>query len=221
MCPTAILRIVIVAASILPTVVYSYGEDADAEDVVQAAKSAVERLGNNRGALNISGEVVGIVGMNSTMNGSGVALTADVEQLQQAIQNLDADVKDLWISISLSSDVLFDFDRFKLKDSSRQVLNDLKTVIENSDVQTVTVVGHTDAKGSEEYNQRLSLKRAESVRHWLVTAGIDPALIVAEGHGEREPVAPNQQADGSDNPQGRALNRRVAVLIKVRKPVAK
>jgi OOP family OmpA-OmpF porin len=79
----------------------------------------------------------------------------------------------------------------------------------------VTIAGHTDSKGAEDYNQKLSEKRAASVKSWLVkNAGINADIIKTIGYGESKPVAPNTKKDGSDNPEGRQKNRRVEILIK-------
>jgi hypothetical protein len=84
----------------------------------------------------------------------------------------------------------------------------------------VKVEGHTDGKGTEEYNQTLSEKRAERVKNWLLENHVAPvAAVSTEGFGKRKPVAPNTKPDGSDNPQGRALNRRVEIVVDTCKSV--
>ncbi len=65
------------------------------------------------------------------------------------------------------------------------------------------------------YNQDLSLRRAESTRRWLVEKGGSSAEYIVEGRGESEPVADNTKADGSDNPKGRAKNRRVDIIVQI------
>ncbi len=83
----------------------------------------------------------------------------------------------------------------------------------------VTVEGYTDAKGGKSVNLPLSRERATAVKDWLVKNGNVPeANIAAKGFGEDNPVAPNTNADGSDNPAGRALNRRVTIVVE--KPAA-
>jgi outer membrane protein OmpA-like peptidoglycan-associated protein len=77
----------------------------------------------------------------------------------------------------------------------------------------VSVQGHTDAIGSEAFNQQLSERRAETVASALEGAGVNPQQITARGFGKRYPVAPNTNPDGTDNPAGRARNRRVEVVI--------
>jgi outer membrane protein OmpA-like peptidoglycan-associated protein len=76
-----------------------------------------------------------------------------------------------------------------------------------------TVEGHTDAKGSDTYNQTLSENRAKTVRDWLAVHGALPTATPVKGWGKRRPVAPNAKPDGSDDPQGRQKNRRVEVVL--------
>jgi outer membrane protein, adhesin transport system len=109
--------------------------------------------------------------------------------------------------VNLSADALFDFDQHALKDEGRRALDDLYERIRNVDIDLVLIVGHTDSIGSEPYNDRLSLRRANSVRNYLVSRGADAARIRTEGRGETEPIADNATEDG------RARNRRVEVQI--------
>jgi OmpA-OmpF porin, OOP family len=78
----------------------------------------------------------------------------------------------------------------------------------------VKLEGHTDGTGTEEYNQKLSERRAEAVSQYLIKEGaVNEAMISSTGYGKLRPIAPNKTADGKDNPEGRAENRRVEVLI--------
>jgi outer membrane protein OmpA-like peptidoglycan-associated protein len=78
----------------------------------------------------------------------------------------------------------------------------------------VRIEGHTDAKGSDAYNQKLSERRAQSVRQWLVQKeGVDGSKMAPQGFGARKPVAPNNKPDGSDDPEGRQKNRRVEIVL--------
>jgi len=76
----------------------------------------------------------------------------------------------------------------------------------------VSIIGHTDSKGSDDYNDRLSNRRAISVKNWLSESGVTSEMT-SEGKGERFPVALNNTADGMDDPKGRQLNRRVQFII--------
>ncbi len=198
---------------------HAYGEDPDDASAVAAAAAAVAALGPSRGAVSVvaglplavSGEVVGIVGL-------ATGLRAEVTQLERAVQNLGATVTDTLIEVSLSGDVLFDFDRDELKAVAEKSLSDLLVLLQNVAVLAVEVEGHTDARGSESYNLALSERRARAVGDWLVRQGLDSGLVEVRGLGEAYPVAPNVNVDGSDNPDGRAQNRRVEILIRTRRP---
>jgi outer membrane protein OmpA-like peptidoglycan-associated protein len=78
----------------------------------------------------------------------------------------------------------------------------------------VRIEGYTDGKGSDSYNQKLSLRRAESVKKWLETHGLAGIRFSAAGFGAKNPVAPNTKPDGSDDPEGRQKNRRVEIVIR-------
>ncbi|MNH07587.1 Outer membrane porin F precursor [compost metagenome] len=104
-------------------------------------------------------------------------------------------------------DVLFDFDKATLKSSAYPNITKLAQFLQENPDRKVIVEGYTDSKGSANYNQTLSERRAASVRAALVRAGVDPARIVAQGYGKEYPVAEN-----SSN-SGRAQNRRVEVTI--------
>jgi len=119
------------------------------------------------------------------------------------------------LRILLSADVLFDFDSADLREEARDALHRVAKLLEEHAGAAITVEGHTDAVGSASYNQRLSERRAESVRRWLVeVAAIHEGLISTRGFGESRPVAPNSKPDGSDDPQGRQKNRRVEITIR-------
>lgn len=114
---------------------------------------------------------------------------------------------------AILSGVRFEFDSARLRPESRSVLDQALAVLkEQSDVY-VSIDGHTDAKGGEAYNQRLSYARARSVFDYFRQAGMDTDRLVYRGFGESRPIEPNQLADGSDNPAGRAVNRRVELTV--------
>lgn len=109
--------------------------------------------------------------------------------------------------------VRFEFDSARLRPESRTVLEQALTVLRDQSGVFVSIDGHTDAKGGEAYNQRLSYARARSVFDYFRQAGIDTARLVYRGFGESRPVEPNRLEDGSDNPAGRARNRRVELTV--------
>ena len=93
------------------------------------------------------------------------------------------------------------------------MLDDLVLAIDYFTDAPVHVSGHTDSVGSEASNQTLSEQRAQAVVDYFTDAGIDPSRLHAQGFGETRPVAPNTHQDGADNPDGRAQNRRVEIVI--------
>lgn len=107
--------------------------------------------------------------------------------------------------------VMFDFDQADIRPEFDPVLNTLaRRLGECADI-SLTVEGHTDSRGSEDYNQTLSERRAEAVAGYLEARGVDAGRLEAVGMGESAPVELNQNPDGSDNPDGRAKNRRVVL----------
>lgn len=115
--------------------------------------------------------------------------------------------------LTMRNDVLFAFDRAELRPEAELSLQRVARLIAERRPSRVRVVGHTDSVGNDAYNQRLSEQRALSVARWLEGQGRGMPQIVAEGRGEREPVAESASADGRDNPDGRQRNRCVDVLL--------
>jgi len=114
--------------------------------------------------------------------------------------------------LRVGSDFLFDFDRAELRPEADQALLELSQRIAAAH-KRATVEGHTDSKGTESYNQRLSERRANAVRTALLNRSAFDQSLVVRGFGKSRPIAPNQNFDGSDNPEGRQKNRRVEVVI--------
>ena len=104
--------------------------------------------------------------------------------------------------------IYFDFDKASIKPVSYPILDQVAKVMTDRANMRIRVEGHTDSKGSDAYNQRLSQRRAEAVVKYLSGKGIDRSRLESVGLGEGRPIAPNQNPDGSDNPIGRAKNRR-------------
>jgi OOP family OmpA-OmpF porin len=109
--------------------------------------------------------------------------------------------------VSLSADVLFDFDKAVVKPQGKTELDQLADKLKAVNLESVITTGHTDSIGSEAYNQKLSERRAEAVKAYLVSKGIAPNRIFTSGKGEKQPVADNKTAEG------RAKNRRVEVEV--------
>lgn len=159
-------------------------------------------------------ENVQIAGEGTAKEG-GLAIAGSSVALQGALKDLGAEVTPETIKVNLSADLLFDFDKSDVKPEAESSLGKVVTVLKSYPAADVTVDGHADAKGSESYNQNLSEARAKTVARWLVAhASLREANVHTKGWGKSQPVAPNTNADGSDNPEGRAKNRRVEITVK-------
>ena len=111
------------------------------------------------------------------------------------------------VKASYSADALFDFDKSVLKPEGKAKLDDLVSKLQNVNLEVVIVVGHTDSVGTDAYNMKLGDRRAQAVKAYLVSKGIENKRVYTESKGERQPVADNKTATG------RAKNRRVEVEV--------
>ena len=170
------------------------------------------------GALGgVSGAVVG-----DQLEAQDQALDAQERELARNRQlidelkrkNLEARETKRGVVVNLP-DILFEFNKSSVTSEARGKIRDIAEILEGKRVKarSVSVEGHTDSIGSEEYNQRLSERRAEAVMNSLEGDGVSTSRVRARGFGKKYPIAPNQNSDGSDNPGGRAKNRRVEVII--------
>ncbi len=114
--------------------------------------------------------------------------------------------------LRVGSDLFFDFDSAGIRPEAAPTLAEVSARLAKSQ-NPVAIEGHTDAKGADDYNQRLSEERASSVKSYLAAHGTSTSRLTIVGGGERKPVAPNQAPDGSDDPAGRQKNRRVEIVI--------
>jgi OOP family OmpA-OmpF porin len=109
--------------------------------------------------------------------------------------------------VTYAADAFFDFDKSVLKPEGRAKLDDLVGKVKDINLEVIIAVGHTDSVGTDAYNQRLSVRRAEAVKAYLVSKGIEKNRVYTEGKGEKQPVADNKTAEG------RAKNRRVEIEV--------
>lgn len=126
------------------------------------------------------------------------AILAEQDQLRRRANQID---------VVMASDILFETNKAYLQPGARDKLRRLAGVLNRYPDTRIEIVGHTDSRGSDEYNYELSLKRARAVADVLVENGVDPARIRTRGEGESRPIAPN------DTPEGRARNRRVEIHV--------
>ncbi|HEY3204347.1 MAG TPA: OmpA family protein [Thermoanaerobaculia bacterium] len=137
-----------------------------------------------------------------------------IEDLGGKIESLQVKETATEIRIELAADVLFDFDKADILPKAANTLKQAAAVIREKGKGTVRIDGYTDSKGSDAYNQRLSARRADAVKNWLVAReGLKGMQFVTEGFGSKRPVAPNTKPGGSDDPAGRQKNRRVEIIV--------
>lgn len=177
-------------------------------------------------------------GISSAMDGSFkivlpydknylIRATADKFFAQSENLNLDSLVKvgykeihkDLYLvpievgQVVRLNNVFFDFDKWDLRPESFVELDRVVKLLQENPAIEIEMSAHTDSRGSDDYNMKLSDNRARSVMEYIVSKGIPSNRITSHGYGETVPVAPNANSDGSDNPEGRQLNRRVEFKI--------
>jgi OOP family OmpA-OmpF porin len=109
--------------------------------------------------------------------------------------------------VTFAADVFFDFDKSVLKPEGKAKLDELAAKLKGTALEVIIAIGHTDSIGSDAYNQKLSVRRAEAVKAYLVSKGIEPNRIYTEGKGKRQPIADNRTAEG------RAKNRRTEIEV--------
>ena len=109
--------------------------------------------------------------------------------------------------VTYAADAFFDFDKSVLKPEGKAKLDDLVSKVKNINLEVIIAVGHTDSVGTDAYNQKLSVRRAEAVKAYLVSKGVEKNRVYTEGKGEKQPIADNKTKEG------RAKNRRVEIEV--------
>lgn len=136
-----------------------------------------------------------------------VAVAPVVQESAPAAAPIVAPVPVAATKVTYAADAFFDFDKSVLKPAGKAKLDDLIGKVKGINLEVIIAVGHTDSVGSDAYNQKLSIKRSEAVKAYLVSKGIEKNRVYTEGKGEKQPVADNKTKDG------RSKNRRVEIEV--------
>jgi outer membrane protein OmpA-like peptidoglycan-associated protein len=175
-------------------------------------------IGGAAGA--VGGNIIGRAAGNSTLGtiiGAAVGGTAgaiighdmdkQAKQIKDQIPGAKVERIDEGIKVEFNEKILFAFSKSDLSDSAKMNLDKLGTALTNYPNTNIEIQGHTDSRGTDEYNMGLSLRRANAVRDYLASQGIDAKRMTVRGFGESAPAYSN------DTPEGMAQNRRVEFLI--------
>jgi outer membrane protein OmpA-like peptidoglycan-associated protein len=163
-------------------------------------------IGNQTGST-ARGAIIGAAVGGAAGALIGRQMDQQAEALEEELPGATVERVGEGIQVTFDSGILFDFDSYALRTPARENLANLATSLKRYPESEVLIVGHTDSRGDDAYNQRLSENRSGSARDYLVQQGVAPSRIRAVGMGESEPVASN------DTDVGRQENRRVEVAI--------
>ena len=145
---------------------------------------------------------------------AAAGMSAKVSSLTGTVSGLNTRVTDMGTIIDLPADALFEYDKAVLTQAAEVELRKAAEMIRGSPPGAIRVIGHTDSKGDDAYNQTLSEARANRVADWLrEQVGVRQRELLVSGRGEAAPIAPNENAAGGDDPAGRAKNRRVELVV--------
>lgn len=183
------------------------GEDPEPADAQARAEAVVNADFNKDKTTKLTMSMTSIVGHTSTLEGFATGMAATSDKIEDRLSRLGAKVSDTEVVIQLPGAILFDFDSSAIRQDAARALNDVAEVIKAYAQRPVRIEGHTDSIASDDYNQSLSKRRAQSVMDWLASHGIERTRLTSQGFGETKPVASN------DDAAGRQRNRRVEVVI--------
>jgi photosystem I P700 chlorophyll a apoprotein A2 len=141
-------------------------------------------------------------------------LSLAIASAAMGLNQLKVDKTDKDTVINVPAEVLFEFDKSDLQPNAARLLERIAADLRDHKVRKLRVEGHTDSMGSDAHNQKLSEDRADAVKRWLTENGkLGNVAIAAVGFGKGQPIAPNTTPDGKDDPNGRAKNRRVSIVV--------
>lgn len=155
----------------------------------------------------VTGAIVGAAVGGATGAAIGSYMDRQARELEEDLDNATVERVGEGIKITFDGGILFDTESYALKDPAKRDMEDLSRVLQKYDDTNIMFGGHTDSRGTEEYNQELSEKRARAVAEFAAFTGVDSERMTIVGYGENDPVATN------DTPEGRQQNRRVEVAI--------
>lgn len=170
-------------------------------------------LANNTGRQSTGKTAVGVIAGAAVGGAIGNAMDEKERKIRQISAERDAKgmeverLREDLLRVSVSSEASFAFDRAEIKPEFKPTLNKVAAVLRDDPNVRISIIGFTDSIGSEEYNLRLSMRRAQATADYLISQGVSPSQILVRGLGEAEPRASN------DTDAGRAQNRRVEIYL--------
>lgn len=175
--------------------------------------SFAQDLAYNRDIRDLKATVLDLKGLPSDLDSAISDLSARADGLAAQHSGLSVRQDKQTVRVSMTGDILFDFDKTSIQPAAEPTLDDIARLVRSVSAGTIVIEGHTDSKGSVRYNKDLSLRRAQAVTEWLVAHGADKTRLSVKAFGDSRPVASNTLENGMDNPDGRALNRRVEFVL--------
>ncbi len=163
-------------------------------------------IGNNNGST-AKGAIIGAVVGGAAGAVIGHQMDQQAKEIDQSIPGADVERVGEGIQVTFDSGILFDYNSATLRPAARANLAELANSLEKYPGSSVLIVGHTDATGSDSYNQTLSERRARAAAEYLATQGVPYSRLDVQGRGEYEPISSNESASGQQQ------NRRVEVAI--------
>lgn len=171
-----------------------------------------DKAGNYKIAIEAGQDYVLVVKKNDFLGTSEELTTSGITHSKEIKKDLQL-AKKPKESIRLPN-ILSEFNKSSIAESSKTAIDTtILRLMQLNPELIIEIQSHTDNLGSDQYNLKLSQKRAESVVNYLISKGINPKRLIAKGYGESMPIAPNENPDGSDNPNGRSMNRRTDFKI--------
>ena len=158
-------------------------------------------------------------GREGKINANNVSLTRKcIWPSVEKVQNFDSGIRVIYADrmtdcghMRRLENVYFAYDKYELIDFYKGKVDGVISILNQNDTFKIEIIGHTDSKGTDEYNLLLSQKRADAVKNYMISKGISKDRIIAKGMGSKRPLVPNEN-DGQDDPEGRARNRRVEFI---------